>query len=210
MNAGFLKDMLLAFALVTGPALGAGASPATVTDPNIPRHLPGTGPVQVQWTDPSRFSDILASGNRWEARRGNWVWQLAEYLRARAVAQLPPGERLDVTITDIQRAGGYESWHGPQAGNVRIVRDIHPPRISLVFKRYDAQGRIIGEGERRLTDYAFMQNSIGRAGDSDPLRYEKRLIDDWLRQELKTGRQDGESVSSRRWINRPDTAAASV
>ena len=39
-----------------------------------------------------------------------------------------------------------------------------------------------GEGEQRLVDTAFLMNS--RPMDTDPLRFEKDMIDTWLRREL--------------------------
>ena len=174
--AGILLALFLA-----GPVA---AKSRNVTDPDAPRSLPAEGSVSVDWTDPTQFSDIRYSGNRWEAQRGNWVEQLAQHLQKSAAKKLPPGEKLQVTITDIKRAGQYEPWHGPNLQNTRFVREIYPPRVSLTFKHTDAQGNVIDQGERKLVDSGFlMGNSM--FGDSDPLRYEKGLLDDWLRKELK-------------------------
>ena len=159
------------------------AKPRNVTDPDAPRALPAEGAVQVQWTDPAQFTELRHSNNRWEARRGNWVEQLATHLRERADRELAPGQRLDVTITDIKRAGDYEPWHGPRGRDIRIMRDIYPPRISLQYTLKDASGRIISEGDARLSDTGYLHN-IGLKSDSDPLRYEKRLIDDWVKRQL--------------------------
>lgn len=155
-----------------------------VTDPDAPRSLPVDGAVDVRWTDPAQFTDIRYSGNRWEAERGNWVVELAEYLRERALKKLPPGQRLEVEITDIRRAGRYEPWHGVQLQDVRILRDYYPPRMELRFVRTDAQGKVIDQGERILTDPGYMMGSPVVANSSDPLRYEKAMIDRWLTREL--------------------------
>ena len=174
--------LLLAAALtaISAPVLAR----SDVTDPDLPRSLPADSPVAVQWTDPSAFSDIRLSGNRWEARRGDWVEQIAYYIRQRAERQLPAGDTLDVTIRDIRRAGMYEPWQGPQMDDVRIIKDIYPPRIDLDFVLRDADGNVIAEGSRELRDLAFMQR--GPAGmSSDSLRYEKQLIDDWLRRDIE-------------------------
>lgn len=165
-------------------ATSAVARTADVTDPKAPRSLPAEGAVAVSWTDPAQFSDLRQSGNRWEAKRGDWVQQLAQYLRKRAVQRLPPGERLDVTITDIRRAGQYEPWRGANFGSTRIVRDIYPPRIELNFTLSGADGAVVSQGARKLTDLDFMRNASA-VGSSDPLRYEKRLIDEWLAKEFK-------------------------
>lgn len=165
-------------------AASAVAKTADVTDPKAPRSLPAEGAVAVNWTDPAQFSDLRQSGNRWEAKRGDWVAQLAQYLRKRASQRLPSGETLDVTITDIRRAGQYEPWRGANFGSTRIVREIYPPRIELNFKLSAANGAVVAEGARKLTDLDFMRNA-SPVSSSDPLRYEKRLIDDWLSKEFK-------------------------
>lgn len=165
-------------------ALPAHAAIRNVTDPDLPRSLPAEGPVSVSWTDPAQFTEIRYSRNRWEAKRGDWVRRLAEHLRKSASERLPPGQRLDVVITDISRAGDYEPWHGHSAQDVRIMREIYPPRITLNFKRYDASGRVVAEGERKLVDSMYLSSTS--VTDSDPLRYEKELLDDWLRRDLKS------------------------
>ena len=167
--------------LVAGPV---SAKPRNVTDADAPRSLPAEGQVSVDWTDPAQFSDIRYSGNRWEAERGNWVEQLAQYLQKSALKKLPQGESLQVTITDIKRAGSYEPWHGANLRDTRIIRDMYPPRMTLTFKRLDAQGGVIEQGERKLSDSGFLTGST-RFGDSDPLRYEKSMLDDWLKREFK-------------------------
>lgn len=181
-----LTGLALASLLMAGSAVAA--RPANnVADPQAPRTLTAEGPVQVQWDDPAGFTELRYSRNRWEAQRGDWVVKLAEYVRKRAAGQLPEGQQLAVTFTDIKRAGDYEPWHGPQLDDVRFMRDIYPPRISLQFTLTDAQGQVLDQGERKLADGSYLYNAT-RLSDSDPLRYEKRLLDDWLRRELREER----------------------
>ena len=175
----------LAFALAGLLAAGAvDAKPRNVTDPDAPRALPVEGAVQVQWTDPAQFTELRNSTNRWEAQRGDWVQRLATHLRERADRELEPGQRLDVTITDIKRAGDYEPWQGPQFRDVRFMREIYPPRITLQFTLSDAQGRVIKQGERKLVDSGYLHGG-GLPNDQDALRYENRLLDEWVRRELR-------------------------
>ncbi|MGJ4729881.1 DUF3016 domain-containing protein [Luteimonas sp. SDU101] len=173
-----LVVVLLATATVT-------AKTRNVTDPEAPRSLPAEGPVQVQWTDPAEFTDLKFSGNRWHAARGNWVEQLAEHLRESATKRLPEGERLEVTITDIGRAGRYEPWRGMNMQDVRFLRDHYPPSIALEFRHYGADGQLIAEGTRSVRDAGYL--SVGGAGPGtrDQLYYEKRMIDGWVRDELR-------------------------
>lgn len=174
--------------LMLAAALTAIAMPALarhdVTDPDRARSLPDGSPVLVEWRDPAAFSDIRLSGNRWEAKRGDWVEQIAEHVRSRAERELPPGNTLDVTIKDIRRAGMYEPWLGPQLDHVRVIKDQYPPRIDLDFVLRDPAGNVMAEGSRELRDMSFLSRP-GSTMRSDNLRFEKQLIDDWLRRELR-------------------------
>jgi Protein of unknown function (DUF3016) len=154
-----------------------------VTDPKAPRSLPAEGTVAVSWNDPAKFSELRGSGNRSEAERGDWVTDIARYLRQRAEKKLPSDERLEVTITDIRRAGNFEPWRGIEYRDVRILRELYWPRIAIEFKRTRADGSVVAEGQRVLSDPSYL-GSASFAGEGDPLRYEKALIDRWVRREL--------------------------
>ena len=120
-----------------------------------------------------------------QAGSESWLIDLAEYLRKRAATQLPNGERLELTIVDVDRAGDFEPWLGMRHQDTRIVRDIYPPRMTLQVKHFDASGTLVSEGERKLSDPAFLLGT-NPINSSDPLRFEKRMIDSWLRRELNT------------------------
>ncbi|PZP61084.1 MAG: DUF3016 domain-containing protein [Pseudoxanthomonas spadix] len=176
------RPVVLAGLLLAVLSLPALAARSNVTDPDLPRALPAQGPVSVSWTDPAQFTDIRNSPNRWEAERGTWVADLAGYLRQAAARQLPAGQTLDVRITDIHRAGEYEPWHGPSADHIRILKDIYPPRLSFDYTLHDASGKVLDQGQAKLVDMSYLMGA--RPMDSDPLRYEKRMIDQWTRRQL--------------------------
>jgi hypothetical protein len=183
-----MKTLSLVLATVLGLTLaGAGyARQPSVTDPGLPRTLPSdSSPVSVSWTDPAQFTELRFSGNRWEAQRGTWVSDLARYLQTQAARKLAPGQTMQVTITDIARAGRYEPTASIRMNDIRIVKDIYPPRMTLNFKVLDANGEVVSEGERKLVDHSFLLNA--GITNNDLLRYEKRMIDDWLRNEFKPG-----------------------
>lgn len=179
-----LRPAFFATLLIVATATGtASAKVRNVTDPDAPRSLPAQGAVSVRWEDPAQFSEIRYSRNRAEARRGNWVEQLAAYLRERAQKRLPAGQRLDVDILDVQRAGNYEPWRGIAFADIRVIRDLYPPRMTLTFKRIGTDGQAIAEGERKLSDMGFLIGA-NAVRSSDPLRYEKNMIDRWLAREF--------------------------
>jgi len=154
-----------------------------VTDPNAPRSLPEEGPVSVRWDDPAKFSELRGSQNRHEAARGDWVTDIARYLRKQAERALPEGERLDVAIVDIRRAGNYEPWHGFEYRDVRIMRELYWPQIEIAVKRTGADDSVVVERAYTLSDPSYLGSAM-RASEGDPLRYEKAMIDRWVRREL--------------------------
>ncbi|MGV8923295.1 MAG: DUF3016 domain-containing protein [Thermomonas sp.] len=175
----------LAAALMLGLASCASTGQTGMLAADAPRALPESGPVSVTWNDPETFTEFRQSSNRWAASEGDWLQDLAQHMRKRAQQQLVPGEHLELTIVDIERAGRYEPWHRPDMQNVRIVRDMYPPRMTVAFRLHDATGAVVDEGERKLSDPAFLLN-VSPINVTDPLRYEKRMVDAWLRRELVT------------------------
>jgi hypothetical protein len=95
---------------------------------------------------------------------------------------IPANFKLLITIMDVDQAGDFEPWHGPSYDQIRIVKDVYPPRIALVFRVLDPEGNVVREGTRELRDPGFMSRLV--LDRNDPLRYEKELIDAWLRQEF--------------------------
>ncbi|HEY5781950.1 MAG TPA: DUF3016 domain-containing protein [Lysobacter sp.] len=184
-----LHPVLLTFALaLTGATLATATGSAsarlrTVTAPDAPRALPEQGPVSVTWDDPANFTEIRYSLNKYESRRGNWVEKLAHHLRDRAEKRLPPGEQLQVNITNIERAGAYEPWRGVQFYDTRFILDVYPPRMSFDYRRIGADGTVIAQGQREIRDMGYLITA-NPYFNSDALRYEKALIDRWISQEL--------------------------
>jgi hypothetical protein len=173
-----------ALLLALAPATALASPPRHVTDPGVPRALQVQGPVAVQWNDPATFSELTHSGNRWEAARGDWVNQIATHLASRAAGRLGDDQRLAVTITDIDRAGDYEPWRGPQMADIRMLRDLYPPKIALSWQLSDADGRVLDSGDRVLQDPGFLHGAATLRYRNDALRFEKDLLDRWLMQIL--------------------------
>ena len=161
-----LHVLLAALALLGAPAMAVEAAPTNVT---------------VTYDHPEKFTETqkirsLAP----QALNDDYLKTLKSYIEERAGKMLPPGEHLDIVVTDIDRAGNFEPWRPYPMRNVRIIKDIYPPRIDLHFQLLDANGKVLSEGARKLRDPGFMYDGTATSGN-DSLRYEKGLIDRWLR-----------------------------
>lgn len=165
--------LLCSASLLGGCATAPAASPSAV--------VPNSARVQVTYANPQDFSENRQFGAQDRFNRVDYLGPLRAHLIRRAMQTLPPGQQLQVTITDLKLAGAYEPWHGPRLDRVRIMRDIYPPRIDLRFKLTDSNGVVLREGSRRLRNLAYLQTGAGRIGDSDPLHHDKALLDAWLR-----------------------------
>jgi hypothetical protein len=121
--------------LVLAGALAACASGGVtrVTDPSQPRLVGEGTPVTVSWGDPAQFTEVRYSTNPTLASEGDWVVELADYVSAKTARAVPAGDKVDVQILDIQRAGQFE-WSYGAARDLRVLRDIYPPRIELRFR----------------------------------------------------------------------------
>ena len=142
-----------------------------------------TDRAEVGYRNIDGFSEMT----RLHGVRTDWLDDLSRYVAKRASRNVPEGARLLVTITDVQRAGQIEPWHGPASSDLRIVRDSTPPRIDLNFRLVAVNGAVLEEGTRQLRDIDFLR----RAGfhRDEPLAHEKNLIDDWLRKDFGPARR---------------------
>ncbi len=128
-----------------------------------------------QFTEAREYRPATASGTRTD-----YLEPLQHYMRRQAARILQDDQVLEVTITDVDRAGSYL----PTATSpypVRVVSELYPPRINLHFRLTDGQGHVLRQGQRKLIGLGFLQDAPGAGLSTDPLRFEKRLIDRWLR-----------------------------
>ncbi len=143
------------------------------------------GPVlrmTVNFFEAEKFADVGDRSIPSSADRETILAALKEYLIQQACRVIPATHKLIVTVTDLDQAGGFEPWNGPGFDDIRIVKDIYPPRLQLVFRLIDAEGNIVREGRRELRDTAFLMKMT--VNQHDRLRHEKALIENWLRAEF--------------------------
>ena len=139
--------------------------------------------VEVIFSSPEKFTDVRDAYTASDRGRDGILDQIRDYLVSQADRYVTPGQKLTVTFTDIDLAGDFEPWRGSEGMDIRIVKDIYPPKMDLEFKLTGSDGTVIKEGKRQLRDLVFMSNlSINR---NDPLRFDKALLDDWLRSDFR-------------------------
>lgn len=143
--------------------------------------------ANVEFFEPKNFTDVKDSYTG-DHERTTYLDSIREHLLEQSRHFVPEGHMLSVTFTDIDMAGDFEPWRGPRFDDIRIVKDIYPPRMVLTFQLTDAEGNVVKSGKRELRDLAFMMK-IPMTFRDDPVRHEKALLDDWLRTEFARQRK---------------------
>src|SRR4029450_14081218 len=80
---------------------------------------------------------------------------IAKFMQEMGEKILPPDMNLDIRVTDIDLAGNFEAWRGPQSDQVRITNGLYPPRIGLEFRVLGPSGQVSQSGKRDLTDLHY-------------------------------------------------------
>lgn len=137
--------------------------------------------VSVVFVEPEKFTDLKRDS--WSDYSPDLLDQLQTFMRETGEYYVPPGMHLGIKITDVDLAGDFEPWRGPRFDDVRIVRAIYVPRISLEFSLTDAKGDVVSSGKREISDLAFQMRTAWP--QNDYLRYEKDILRDWFRQEFR-------------------------
>jgi hypothetical protein len=149
---------------------------------SIPGLATAASSVDIQYTQPSKFTDfnIYGRDSQWSA--SYFATQIRDDLTP-ALQRKVPGGKLTLRFTDIDLAGHYPSRGGQ---SVRVVRgEIRPARMSFVFVLQDSSGRTLASGSTRIVDNSSPSSLAHHPKRSQALYYEKRMLERWLRS-LKT------------------------
>lgn len=138
--------------------------------------------ITVTFKNPDNFTDARESFAGSTSQY--YLDVLSKHLKEVAARRLPAGQKLTVTFTDIDLAGDFIP--GGRAGqeDIRFIKSVYIPHMALTFQLTDANGAVIKEGERRLTDLNFQLN-MDLVGRNEPLYYDKPLLDRWVEREFK-------------------------
>lgn len=144
--------------------------------------------LSVVFVQPEKFTDAGYSRPFASERdRAEVQHDVEQHLRRLAERHLGSGDSLKIEVLDIDLAGHFEPFRF-RGADVRVVRDVTPPRIKLRYT-LSRDDRTVASAEEQVSDLNFL-TSIGRYSSTDRLRYEKAMLDDWF--EKRFGRRQRE------------------
>jgi hypothetical protein len=165
-----MTNVTLRFLLVLGltVSVGFGAEPAN---------------IRIDFMQPQRFTDFrIQNRSEMESTR-IFSTDIIRNLSP-VVARRFPGATLSLRFTDIDLAGRYEPWRGPQFDNVRFINDYTGPlKLSFDYQLIGPKRELVASGSKTLVDNDFQRRfatyaATGSATSS--LFYEKAELRAWF------------------------------
>ncbi|MGB0892874.1 MAG: DUF3016 domain-containing protein [Parashewanella sp.] len=140
-----------------------------------------SGAVTILWQHPDKFRDIEAS-NQLQTKFQQRIFDtLTKALNKSASKVLTQDQKLSLTVTDVDLAGEVRPTFGASPDDIRIVKDLYPPRINFSYV-VTQDGNEIISGTEKLRDLGFLDR-IHPALDR-PFSYETSLLTTWVKRVL--------------------------
>ncbi len=137
--------------------------------------------VKVDFSNPSGFRDINFDGMDTDKGHQFVLNEIRDVYRSEAQKHLPKGYTLDVRVQDVDLAGDYEPERLPE-NNVRIDKDIYPPRIKFEYQILDDENNVVLEGRESLTDLSYLNNPVRALRRGGKVTFDvSALIRDWMK-----------------------------
>lgn len=173
-----MKTNLLSAAVVSLLfLLSVGCQTADLSEPVDDGH------VAITFDHPENFTDFKDGPIGTDRGREDYEYTLRRSIREDVSRLLKPGQKLSIVFTDIDLAGDFIPPVSVR-NDIRVIKRIYPPRMKLHFTLTDAAGNVLKEGDRELRDLTFM-DSISAADRQGDLAYDRVMLRNWLRQELR-------------------------
>lgn len=129
--------------------------------------------VSVSYVKPDDYTDVPRNA----VDRERVLKDFSDYF-ATLNKKLPAGQNLKIEVLDIDLAG--RMWPRRNGGeDIRVLNGgADWPRMHLRYT-LEQDGQTLRSGDEQLSNMNYMQG-ISRYNDSDTLRYEKQMLDDWF------------------------------
>jgi hypothetical protein len=134
--------------------------------------------AEIVFDHPEKFTDIKDQMSPTDKGQQAILDAFNTYLVSESKRYIPEGCKLTITFTNINLAGSFEPWRGPNYDQVRIVKPIYPPNFKFAWSVTNAAGKVIKQGTEDITDTAFDMRLTSNL--DDPLRFEKDILKDWM------------------------------
>lgn len=137
--------------------------------------------IQVEWSDFNDYRDVRAASEP----RGTFhkrVKKSFEKFFKEYSNELPEGQTLSIMILDLDLAGHVELG---STRDIRVMKDIHFPRMDFSYTLTGADGKVLKEGEANLKDMNYLYHQKTWKRYKEGFYYEKRMFREWFEDTLE-------------------------
>ncbi|UCX03486.1 DUF3016 domain-containing protein [Shewanella glacialimarina] len=137
-----------------------------------------TGIVKVEWLEPDNYNDIKAS-NELQSRFENRFFEtMTKNINKQAEKTLKPNQKLEMQVSNVDLAGDMRPTFGATTGDLRVVKELYPPKMTFTYQILE-DNKVIISGDEKLTDMSFLSR-ISRINER-PFSAETTMLNDWLK-----------------------------
>jgi len=141
--------------------------------------------LKIEFSDYEDYTDTETSFG--SAKAGEKLIQssLTSAFQKAANKYLPSGYELRVTINDIDLAGD-RSVMTSTFGDIRVYRDLYPPRIAFRYSVYSPSEKLVASGDINKSDLTYLFQFTGvRLRPEEEAPYVTELVRGWASNELR-------------------------
>lgn len=142
--------------------------------------------VLVSFPQPERYRDAGRDGGRITSAREPALVEIARHLERLGTQRLTSSQTLKIEVLDVDLAGEVNPLQR-STPLARVMRADTWPRIRLRYTLEEG-GVVRTQGEEMIVDPDY-QAHASTISASDPLRYEKAMLDDWFTRRVAPSRR---------------------
>lgn len=141
--------------------------------------------LKIEFTDADQYTDMETSFGSTDKTAGIIKDSVAEAFQRSANKYLPSGYSLNVSVENIDLAGD-RSVLTSTFGDIRVYRDIFPPRIAFSYEVRSPSDQLVASGEVSKSDLSYLQTYTGfRFRSEEEAPFVTELVRGWASTELR-------------------------
>ena len=158
------------------------------------------GEAKVTWQEPDNYTDIREGNDLRDSFRQG-LFRDFELLFTDLARRLPDGYLLDVTVTDVDLAGEVNGMHFGRWQDIRVIKALYWPRMSLDYKLTDGTGQLLASGHEDIKDMAFFDRGVWLR--LTRFSFEEQMLRDWFKKIQNEGKFPARDRQPRLYPSQP-------
>ncbi|MEM9157934.1 MAG: DUF3016 domain-containing protein [Verrucomicrobiota bacterium] len=166
------------------------ATALIATNATVAKPIKNDVDVSIDFERPEKFTDIEAGALTTEKEQEYILSRISDAFTDGAKRYLPNGYSIEISVNDVDLAGAIEPWQY-RYDDVRIMREIYPPRLKFDYAIRDANNEIVSDGYVNLKDYNYLLNPLRFTSQERTAFHVTSLVKDWLKGDVGRELKDG-------------------